>query len=140
SVYFLSTRSGSSQVWRIAADGGEAEKVTDLPLDVGAFILSPDGARVAFTVEVFPDCDGIECTKKRLDEVAARKASGRIYDHLFVRHWDTWSTGVRSHVFVRDAAGGTAIDVMNGVDADAPSKPFGGAEEMAFAPDGRSIV
>jgi Tol biopolymer transport system component len=34
-VYFLSSRSGSSQVWRVPRDGGEAEQVTDLPLDVG---------------------------------------------------------------------------------------------------------
>src|SRR5690349_20763655 len=29
-VYFLSTRSGSNQVWRIALDGGEAQQVTHL--------------------------------------------------------------------------------------------------------------
>src|SRR5262249_45431353 len=30
-VYFLSTRSGSSQVWRVSPTGGEAEQVTKLP-------------------------------------------------------------------------------------------------------------
>ena len=34
-VYFLSTRSGSSQVWQLAVGGGEAQQVTTLPLDVG---------------------------------------------------------------------------------------------------------
>jgi WD40 repeat protein len=43
SVLFLSSRSGSSQIWRIAVDGGEAEQVTRLPLDVGSFAVSPDG-------------------------------------------------------------------------------------------------
>ena len=43
SVYFVSTRSGSSQVWRIAVDGGEAEQVTSLPLDVDALEVAPDG-------------------------------------------------------------------------------------------------
>ncbi|MCK5172499.1 MAG: PD40 domain-containing protein, partial [Planctomycetes bacterium] len=33
-VYFVSSRSDSSQVWRIRVDGGEAEQVTDEPLDV----------------------------------------------------------------------------------------------------------
>ncbi len=140
SVWFLSTRSGTSQVWRIAPDGGEAEKVTDLPLDVGTFILSRDGSRFAFTADVFPDCDGIECTKKRLDDIAARKATGRTYERLFVRHWDTWSDGRRSHLFVRAATGGTPADVTKGMDADTPSKPFGGAEEITFTPDGRSLV
>ena len=42
-IYFLSTRSGSSQVWRIALDGGEAEQVTRLPLDVDALEVAPGG-------------------------------------------------------------------------------------------------
>ena len=36
-IYFISERSGSSQVWRLALSGGEAMQVTDLPLDVGSF-------------------------------------------------------------------------------------------------------
>src|SRR5690242_21876714 len=32
-IYFLSSRSGSSQVWRIRPTGGEAEQVTNLPVD-----------------------------------------------------------------------------------------------------------
>src|SRR6185503_14676649 len=35
-VYFMSTRSGSSQVWRIQPTGGEAEQVTKLDTDVNA--------------------------------------------------------------------------------------------------------
>src|SRR6187401_2116421 len=34
SLVFLSTRSGSSQVWRIALDGGEAVQLTDFPIGV----------------------------------------------------------------------------------------------------------
>ena len=140
SVYFLSVRSGSSQVWRIAADGGEAEPVTKLPLDLAGFLVSPDGSKLAVAMEVFPDCDTLECTTGRLDGIAARKATGLIFDRLFIRHWDTWSDGRRSHVFVLPAAGGDAVDVMKGMDADCPSKPFGGMEEIAFTPDGGSLV
>ena len=43
-VFFLSTRSGSSQVWRIKVDGGEAEQVTHLPLDVGSLVLTKGSA------------------------------------------------------------------------------------------------
>src|SRR5262249_21530205 len=59
---------------------------------------------------------------------------------LVTRHWDAWSDGTRSHVFVLPAAGGDAVDVMKAMDADSPSKPFGGAEEIAFTPDNKSIV
>ncbi|GBC84264.1 Dipeptidyl-peptidase 5 [bacterium HR11] len=139
-VYFLSTRSGSSQVWRISVDGGEAEAVTNLPLDVGNLAVSPDGRYLAFTVEVFPDCDTLACTKRRLDEAAQRKATGRLFDRLFIRHWDTWKDGRRAHLFVQPVSGGEPADLMKGMDADTPSKPFGGPEEFTFTPDGRALV
>ena len=139
-IYFLSTRSGSSQIWRIAPDGGEAQPVTKEPLDVGSFVLSRDGSRIALSMEVFPDAESVADTKKRLDDTAARKSSGRVYDRLFFRHWDTWADGRRSHLFVIPAAGGAAVDVMKGMDADSPSKPFGGSDEYTFTPDGKGVV
>jgi dipeptidyl aminopeptidase/acylaminoacyl peptidase len=138
-LFFLSTRSGSSQVWRIRLDGGEAQQVTDLPLDVGALVVSPDGKSLAVTMEVFPGRSAAE-TAKKLEALAKEKSTGRIFDKLFVRHWDTWSDGRRSHVFVVPAAGGEAKDLMPQMDADSPSKPFGGPEEIAFTPDGREII
>ena len=140
SVYFLSSRSGFSQVWNIRIDGGEAKQVTDEPLDVGNLIVSPDGKYIAFTMEVFPDSNSPEETKERLDETAKRKATGRIYENIFVRHWDTWADGRRSHLFVMPAAGGEAVDVMQGMDADTPSKPFGGPEEFVFTPDSKGVI
>jgi dipeptidyl aminopeptidase/acylaminoacyl peptidase len=138
-IYFLSTRSSSSQVWRLPLRGGEAQQVTTLPLDVGSFVLSPDGMRLALAMEVFPGSSPAD-TKKRQDENARNKATGRTYDRLFFRHWDSWADGRRSHVFVVPVAGGEPVDVMKSMDADAPSKPFGGSDEYAFTPDGRSIV
>jgi dipeptidyl aminopeptidase/acylaminoacyl peptidase len=138
-IYFLSTRGGSSQVWRLPLDGGEARPITALPLDVSCFNLSPDGSKLAVAMDVFPGTTPTE-TKRRLDETAARKASGKIYDQLFIRHWDEWRDGRRSHVFVLPASGGDAIDVMKAMDADSPTKPFGGSEEFTFTPDGTAIV
>jgi len=140
SIWFMSTRSGSSQVWRIPVDGGEPEQKTSLSLDIGGFLLSPDGSRLTVTMEVFPSCENVACSKTKLDEMESRKASGKIYDKLFFRHWDTWSDGRRSHVFVMPVTGGEPIDLMKGMDADCPSKPFGGIEEIAFTPDSKSIV
>jgi dipeptidyl aminopeptidase/acylaminoacyl peptidase len=140
SVWFLSGRSGSSQVWRIRIDGGEAEQVTDEPLDVGNLVVSPDGTRLAFTMDVFPDAETVSDTVKRLATIEKRQATGRVYENIFVRHWDTWKDGRRSHLFVRPAAGGMAADLMKGMDADTPSKPFGGPEEIAFTPDSQSVI
>jgi dipeptidyl aminopeptidase/acylaminoacyl peptidase len=139
-IYFLSPRGGSAQVWEIAVDGGEARRVTDLPLDVTSFAIAPDGKRIAVSLDVFPDCDTVACTVDRNKQQAARKSSGKLYEKLFIRHWDTWADGTRSHVFVLPIGGGTPVDVMRGMDADCPTKPFGGAEDYAFTPDSRSIV
>ncbi len=139
-IYFVSTRSGSSQIWRVRVDGGEAQPVTELPLELDYLALSPEGTHLAFAMDVFPDCDTPDCTKKRLDEREKSKGSGIIFDQLFLRHWDTWMDGRRSHVFVMPTEGKDAVDIMKGMKADCPSKPFGGAEEIAFTPDGRGVV
>lgn len=141
SVFFLSARSGSSQVWRLPVDGpGEATQVTKAPVDVDSFTLSLDGSLVAFSSETFPDCQDLLCTEKRLAERAKHQSTGRVYDALLFRHWDTWRDGRRSHLFIQPVRGGPAVDVMKKLDVDAPSKPFGGAEEYTFAPDGKSLV
>ena len=69
-----------------------------------------------------------------------RPATGRIHDQLFVRHWDEWKDGRRRHLFVQRVDGGPAVDVMPEMDADAPSKPFGGTEQYTFTPDGTQLV
>jgi dipeptidyl aminopeptidase/acylaminoacyl peptidase len=138
-VFFLSTRSGSSQVWRIKVDGGEATQVTRLPLDAGNLVVSPDGETLALTMEVFPG-ESVEAAVRKLEEIKSRKATGRLYDRLFLRHWDTWSDGRRSHLFAVPIKGGEAKDLMFQMEADTPSKPFGGPEEITFTPDGKGIV
>jgi len=138
-IYFTSSRSGSSQVWKLAVAGGEAVQVTNLPLDVSNLVVSGDGAHIAFSVSVFPGTSIEESAKKVADKTAS-KATGQVYSSLFIRHWDTWADGRRSHVFVMPSNGGAAVDVMKNMDADSPSSPFGGPEEIAFTPDGKSVV
>ncbi|MEO1083153.1 MAG: S9 family peptidase, partial [Acidobacteriota bacterium] len=146
-IYFMSSRSDSSQVWSVGtAEGAAPKPVTELPLDVGGFVVAPDGAGLAVALEVFVDCPDLDCTVKRLDDKAASKATGLTYDRLFVRHWDTWKDGRRNHVFYLPlGADGTAsakdaVDISRGLDADVPSKPFGDMSEVAFVPDGSGLV
>jgi dipeptidyl aminopeptidase/acylaminoacyl peptidase len=140
SLYFLSTRSGSSQVWRLSLAGGDPEPVTKLALDVAALSVSPAGTHLAFSLAVFPDCDTLACTADRLAEREKGKATGRLYERLFIRHWDAWKDGRRNHLFVLPLAGGEPVDLAAGLDADVPSLPFGGGEEIAWSPDGRELV
>ena len=46
-LYFLSARSGSTQVWRLSVPAGEAQRVSNYPLDVGSLKVSPRGDRLA---------------------------------------------------------------------------------------------
>jgi len=144
-VYFLSAKSGSMQLWSQAVAGGEAVQVSSYALDVGGYKLSPDGKSVALAFEVFNDCADLACSKQRLDEIAARKASGMLFDKLFVRHWDTWADGRRNQLYVSafgadGKLSGEPSKLSRGIDGDMPSKPFGDMEEMSWSPDGRSIV
>ena len=138
-LYFVSSRSGSSQVWRLPMNGGEAEQLTDLPLDVDAMEVSPDGKRLLLAMAVFPGTSPAE-TKARMEAKEKTKSSGMVFDQLFVRHWDTWMDGTRNHLFSYDLASGQAVDLMKAMAADSPSKPFGGSEEYTISPDGRTVV
>ena len=143
-IYFLSGRSDTSQVWRLALGAGEAVQVTDLPLAVSNLVVSPAGDRLAFTMEVFPDCGDLACTRDRLVAAAESKVSAQVYDKLFMRHWDVWKDGRRSHLFSQALDGngmatGKPVGLTRALDGDTPSKPFGGTEEIAFSPDGATL-
>jgi dipeptidyl aminopeptidase/acylaminoacyl peptidase len=144
-VYFLSSRSGSSQVWRLAVAGGEPTRVTDLALDVDNFRIAPNGERIALSMAVFRDCPDLACTKTRLEKTAKDKTSGLVYDRLFARHWDTWSDGRNAVLFSApvDSSGrvtAAPVSLSGSLDGDVPSKPFGDREEYRFSPDGKTIV
>ncbi len=139
-VAFLSTRSDSQQIWAIDIDGGEARPVSHLPVDLDNLRVSPDGRLLGFSAQVYPDCDDLACTAKRDEEKKKVKATGELYDSLFVRHWDTWSDGKRNHLFVLPLAGGDPVDLMKKLDADCPTKPWGGIEDYDFSPDGSRVA
>jgi dipeptidyl aminopeptidase/acylaminoacyl peptidase len=138
-LYFVSARSGSSQVWRLPAGGGEAEAVTRLPLDVDALELGPDGATLFLAMAVFSGRTPEE-TRAQLDARAGSKATGMLFERLFVRHWDAWKDGTRNHLFAYDLARGRATDLMPQMDADCPNKPFGDSGDYAISRDGEAVV
>ena len=144
SIYFLSGRTGTVQLWCVPATGGAAVQVTHLPLDIGAYRVAPDGRRIVVSMAVFPGAETPGATRVRLDALKAGKASGVVHDRLFVRHWDEWADGRRSHLFALalDAGGlarGVATPLTPGFDGDIPSKPFGDDTDFTFSPDGLSV-
>jgi dipeptidyl aminopeptidase/acylaminoacyl peptidase len=138
-LFFLSTRSGSSQIWQIDPAGGEAVQMTDLALGVNEFKVVPELKSFLVAMEVYPGL-GIQGTLDRDAEKAADPRTGMTYDELMFRHWDTWEDGKRSHLFLVGAGGGEPVDLMPDLDADVPTRPWGGFEEIAVAPGAGEIV
>lgn len=146
-VYFLSARNGSQQLYAQPTTGGTPRQLTDFPVDVDSFHVSPQGDRVAFSSGVFQDCGSdLACTSKKLDAHKARKNTGEVFDNLFVRHWDTWADGRRNTLFVAPLPAGKAAAVKGAsaisatLAGDAPSKPFGGNDDFTWSPDGKTVV
>ncbi len=158
-LYFLSSRApdgatGISQVWRAAVGPngavGTPEQVTRFAHSVDGFALSPAGNRIAVWGEIARDCDAFGCAGDGKAHLPG-PGDGRLYDGAvgFVRHWDQWETpGTFARVRVYDllaegAVGeGIAVDGPAGEGAlvgDTPHKPFGGGEDLAWAPDGSAL-
>ena len=77
-------------------------------------------------------------------------ATCQVFDSLLVRHWDTWNCySKRNHLFLcplqvtaegnLSAQTDDLVDLMLGLEADCPPKPFGGSEEFSVSPDGQVI-
>ncbi|HEY5781496.1 MAG TPA: S9 family peptidase [Lysobacter sp.] len=145
-VYFLSAKSGSSQLYAIPTGGGTPKQLTAFDADVGGYKLSPDGKRVAFNVETFVACkQDLACTKKKMDERGQQKNTGMVFDRIFIRHWDAWNDGRLNRLFVAtlptDGKATNAATLVSGdVLGDVPSRPFGDSAEYTWSPDGQSLV
>jgi dipeptidyl aminopeptidase/acylaminoacyl peptidase len=139
SLWFLMPVGDRDQLFR-KAGGAKAVQVSAFTGDVGGFRVSPSGDHVV----VWADRD-LRCADLNCAGLPAKPAtgSGRTFDQMFIRHWDTWAEpGVRSRLFGFSLAGGKLAGkgaVLTGaLVGDTPSKPFGGSEEIALSPDGRT--
>ncbi len=135
-------RDGALTAIRLVADFG------DVP--IGGYRLSPDGNRLAVWGDLPRTCSDFSCDRDTRSYLPG-PGSGRLYDGAdgFYRHWDEWETpGTFGRVFVYPVVDGRvdgqpiALDGPAGEGAltgDTPTKPFGGAEEIAWAPDGAGL-
>jgi len=135
-VFFTADKGGKTGVWRIAVTGGAPEPVVDQ--EISGFKIAPTGDKLL----VWADRP---VGAKSLAEVkpATTDGSARTYDGYFVRHWDSWSDGQRSQIFVLPLAGGKAagagVAIEGGLVGDTPSKPFGDGSEIAWSKDGKTV-
>ncbi len=137
---FISARiEGNQQVFSMDVKTGTVSRVTFLSTGADNEIWSPDGKTIAFVSSVYPDCTNEACNARRDAEKSKSKVKARISDKLLYRHWNAWSDGKRSHLFIVSADGGTPRDLTPGADYDVPPFTLGAPEAIAFSPDSREI-
>jgi dipeptidyl aminopeptidase/acylaminoacyl peptidase len=143
-LYFLSSRSGSTQVWRTAAQGGESWQVTKLPLDVSQYRLAPDVHTLVAAINVHAECDTLACSKAKDEAKAREKTSGTVYDTATPRFWDTYLDGRYIGLFaVRlsgDNAPTDAVPLTRNYQADIVGRPDGDDSSFVVAEDGSAVI
>ncbi len=160
-LYFLSFEHTDDEseerarVWRVALEGNGNVTgpipVADIPgTDIAGFKLAPSGDKIALWSEVSRDCQRFGCEGDGTAHLPG-PGNGRIYegDGGFFRHWDQWSTpGTYNRVFVFELEEGElvgdgvpvdGVDPETGVRGNTPTMPFGGGEDIAWAPDGSGV-
>lgn len=135
-IAFLSDESGTSQIWIMNSNGSGMKKITDVEEGINGFIFSPDNKKVLFIKNVKVG----ETTKDKYPDLP--EASGRVVDNLMYKHWDSWVEEV-PHTFVADFNGdelSNSIDLLQDEPYEAPMLPFGGIEQLAWSPDGKTVA
>lgn len=135
-IAFLYPENGVMQLWTMNADGSDRKIVSNVEKGVNGFVFSPDETKVLFisnlksattAQDIYPDLP---------------KATGIVVNDLMYKHWDEWVKEI-PHPFLADFNGSdlsNIIDIMEGEPYEAPMKPFGGIESLAWSPDGKEII
>eukprot|EP00455_Lapot_gusevi_P011279 TRINITY_DN15192_c0_g3_i1.p1 TRINITY_DN15192_c0_g3~~TRINITY_DN15192_c0_g3_i1.p1 ORF type:complete len:718 (-),score=202.34 TRINITY_DN15192_c0_g3_i1:30-2117(-) len=149
-VAFLSNRSGSSQLWYINVHGGEAQQLSQFPIDVETFKFNTVGSYFVFSARIYTDIKEDVMNETASRDEKAKELPYKKYTKLMVRHWDSWADGKRSHLFVQRVKFsretqqysllGLPQDILPGFDTDCPVPPFGGNDCYDISPTGDEIA
>jgi dipeptidyl aminopeptidase/acylaminoacyl peptidase len=136
-IGFLSSASGSMQMWEINPNGNKAEQISDIEGGISGFNYSPDQSKIFYLKTVKLD----ESVNDLFPDLP--KANARLENDIMYRHWDSWHDYTYNHIFVADYKKGKISggkDIMEGERFDSPMKPWGGNEQIAWSPDGMTLA
>ena len=133
---FLSTESGSNQLWEMNPDGTGRRQLTQLDKGLEGYKFSPDESKVILVMTVQ---NGPSTVDKHPDLTLT---TGRVITDLMYKHWDEWVDEI-PHPFVANFDGkkvSDVVDILEGELYESPMRPFGGTEQLAWSPDGKTIA
>ena len=120
---------------------GKKVKLSDIPSGIGEFKISPDGEQIIYTSTIKnPSVVQPSDTDPALD-----KAKAYTTENLMYRHWDHWVTEI-PRSYVATLVNGTitsdnSLDILGSDNLfELPTEPFGGVEQLDWAPDSRHIA
>ncbi|EWC48068.1 hypothetical protein DRE_02647 [Drechslerella stenobrocha 248] len=82
------------------------------------------------------------------DTAPKKHSTGRVYNSLFVRHWDEWISEYKSNLFAGTITRsgdtfeltGELKNLLHETGLESPVGPFGGAGDFDIAPDGKNVI
>ncbi len=138
-IWYLAPVKDRDQLHRMVV-GGKPVVVSDFGTDISGFKVSGDRSRVIVWADT-RDCPDLACAATSFP--AKPDGSARVYEEMFVRHWDTWAEpGTKSRIYAFPVVAGRLgkeSRVTGALVGDTPSKPFGGGEEIDISADGRTV-
>jgi len=130
--------SGINQIFYASADGSNQQQLTFSTSDITNYSFASSGNIIWFTTDVKVD--------KSVQELYPDlpKSTGKIYDDLMMRHWNSWEDGSYSHLFIQSfengKLSGNPKDIMPAERFDAPLQPHGGEEQIHWSRDGKFLA
>lgn len=141
-IAFSSKREGDDvgQIYLLnIAEGGEAQRFTNLSTGANSPQWSPDGSMIMFTSRVYPGAYSDSSNKKISEEKKKIKYKARVYTTFPIRNWDSWVDEKQTHIYVQKINSTDATNLFSKVSmTNKTGFQFNG--DASFSNDGKEIV